>query len=260
MTSNYYTTHHGLLLKKYIINNKVNRKGGLNKLIEALDITRQGIYVLYEQREIKEKYRKKLIEYLKLPGNFFPDVAPAALDNSTYIIDLQKRFIRVQGDLLDAERKIKYLTYAPKLHPIVINSNNKDKIALVPRKAVAGYTKGYMDAEFIAKLQIFSLPGFNGGFAFEIEGDSMQPSNIHDKDFVICEQLMESIEQVNDKKPYVVVLNNGDIVCKLIIPNEEYLSLVSTNKEYQPYNDALKDVKQIWKVKGKYVVDVAHFG
>ncbi len=227
--SNYYTTHHGLLLKNYITNNSVNRKGGLNKLIEVLGITRQAIYVMYGQREIKEKHRKIIIKHLKLPDNFFP-VAPQKVDNSAYIIDLQKRFIKVQGELLDPERRIKYLTYAPKLHPIVIDSNNKDRIALVPRKAVAGYTKNYMDAKFIAKLQTFSLPGFNGGFAFEIDGDSMQPSNIHHKDFVICEELVEAIEQINEKIPYVVVLNSGDVVCKLIIPNDKRLTLVSTNQ------------------------------
>jgi len=249
--SNYHITHHGLLLKNYINNNKVNRKGGLNNLIEVLGLTRQAIYVMYGQREIKKKHRDIIIQHLKLPDNFFPD-APSGIDNSVYIIDLQKQFIKVQGDLLDAERKINYLTYSPKLHPIVIDSNNRDQIALVPRKAIAGYTKNYMDTEFISKLQTFSLPNFNGGFAFEIEGDSMNPSNIHHKDFVVCEELVESIEQINQRKPYVVVLNSGDIVCKLITPNEKNLTLVSTNKGYKPYDVSLSKVKQIWKVKGKY--------
>lgn len=254
--TDYRITHHGLLLKNYINNNKINRKGGLNQLIEVLGITRQAIYVMYGQREIKKKHRDIIIKHLKLPDNFFPD-APQELDNRSYIIDLQKQFIQVQAALLDAERKINHLTYSPKLHPIVIDSNNRDQIALVPRKAIAGYTKNYMDAKFIAKLQTFSLPNFSSGFAFEIDGDSMTPSNIHHKDFVICEELIESIESINHKKPYVVVLNSGDIVCKLITPKEKQLTLVSTNKEYKPYNISLSKVKQIWKVKGKYVVDVS---
>lgn len=257
MASNYYTSHHGLLLKNYIINNNVNRKGGVNELVEVLGITRQGLYVLYEQREIKKKHREKLIEYLKLPENFFPDVVPAELENSAYVIDLQKRFIDLQGQILDMERKYHQSNYAPKLHPIVIDNENRDRIALIPRKAVAGYTKNYMDVQFISQLQTFSLPNFGSGFAFEIEGDSMQPSNIHHKDFVICEELVENIEQINKRKPYIIVLSNGDIVCKLIKPKGNLLTLVSTNKEYEPYNIKIEEVKQIWRVKGKFTPDVS---
>ena len=63
-------------------------------------------------------------------------------------------------------------------------------------------------------------------------------NDIFDKDFVICNQLIENVEQINEKSPYVLVLNSGDIVCKLIIPNRDKLTLVSTNKEYQSYYTA----------------------
>jgi hypothetical protein len=86
----------------------------------------------------------------------------------------------------------------------------------------------------------------------------MNQSNMHHQYFVICEELVESFEQVNENKPYVVVLNSGDIVYKLITPNENNLTLVSTNKEYNPYNISLSKVKQIWK--GKYTPDVRFFG
>lgn len=254
MTADYYTSHHGLLLKKYIVNNGINKGGGLNKLIDALGVTRQAIYVMYEQKEIKAKNRKKIIEHLKLPANFFPKVQGE--NNSGYIIDLQKQFIKVQGELLDAHKKINQLSYSPKLHPIVIDAEDRDRIVLVPRKAIAGYTKNYNDALFISKLQTFSLPHIRGGFAFEIEGDSMNPSNINHKDFVVCNELVEKLEQTNPKKAYVVVLNTGDIVCKLIRMNEKNLTLISTNKEYKPYNVGFSDVQQIWKVQAKYTPNI----
>ena len=74
MTNISYIGHHGHLLKNYITQNDINKKGGLNNLADALGITRQGIYVLYEQKEIKEKHRKTITQHLGLPENFFPDV------------------------------------------------------------------------------------------------------------------------------------------------------------------------------------------
>lgn len=256
MTNTSYIGHHGILLKNYITQNDINKKGGLNNLVEALGITRQGLYVLYDQKEIKEKHRQAIKEHLGLPDNFFPDIPSIELKHSAYVMELQQKLIEAQNELLQAERKVNQLSYAPKLHPIVIDSNNKDRIALVPRKAVAGYTKNYMDIEYMSKLQTFSLPNIKGGFAFEIEGDSMTPSNIDHKDYVICEELVERIEDVNEKKPHIVVLSNGDVVCKLIKPNKSSVSLISTNDEYKPYNVKLKSIKQIWKVKGKYTPKV----
>lgn len=248
-TNESYTDHHGLLLKQFILNNGVNRKGGLNKLSEVLGISRQAIYLLYEQREIKEKHRLVLIEHLNLPENFFPNSASTDLGNNKYIVELQKRFIQTQEELLNAERKLNHLSYAPKLLPVIIDANNNDKVALVPRKAVAGYTKNLTDIKYLSKLQTFSFPNCSGGFAFEIEGDSMNPSKIEHGDYVICEELIEQIENVKAKQPYIVVLNNGDIVCKLIKAEQNSLSLISTNKEYLPYSITLNKVIQIWKIK-----------
>lgn len=252
-----YISHHGLLLKNYIKEQGVNKKGGLNQLIEALGITRQGIYVLYEQREIKKKYRDSILEHLNLPDNFFPKAETKEEAFSQTVIDLQNKLINTQKELIQAERKMKQLAYSPKFFPVVVDSQNKDKIALVPRKAVAGYVAKGMDAEYIASLQTFSLPNFHSGFAFEIEGNSMHPSNIHDKDFVICDELVENIEEVNAKRPYVIILKTEEMVCKLIKPNQDTLKLISTNKEYQPYSIKLSEVYQIWKVKGKYTPDIS---
>lgn len=252
MTNISYIGHHGHLLKNYITQNDINKKGGLNNLADALGITRQGVYVLYEQKEIKEKHRKTITQHLGLPENFFPDVVSEELKHNSYIIELQEKLIKAQTDLIEAERKVKQLSYSPKLYPIVIDSDNQDRIALIPRKAVAGYVKNFTDVKYMSKLQTFSLPGVSGGFAFEIEGDSMEPSNIHHKDYVICEELIERIEDVNPTKPHIVVLNNGDIVCKLIKPNKSSVSLISTNPNYEPYNVKMKSIKQIWRVKGRY--------
>ena len=252
MMESSYIAHHGLLLKNYITQNDINKKGGLNNLADALGITRQGIYVLYDQKEIKEKHRNAIIEHLDLPKNFFPDIPSVELKHNTYVMELQQKLIQTQNELIEAERKVSQLSYSPKVLPVVIDGDNKDQIALIPRKAVAGYTKNFMDVEYMSKLQTFSLPDSRGGFAFEIEGDSMTPSNIHHKDYVICEELIERTEEVNETKPHILVLSNGDIVCKLVKVNAASVSLISTNKDYKSYNVKLKSIKQIWKVKGKY--------
>ena len=65
--------HHGKILKDYILKNNLNRKGGINRLASALDMSRQGIYNLYKQEVIKHYNRSAIVEYFNLPDDFFPN-------------------------------------------------------------------------------------------------------------------------------------------------------------------------------------------
>ena len=251
MTQTNSIGHHGILLKNYITQNEVNKKGGLNKFAESIGLTRQGVYHLYQQKELSKKHQETIIEYFSLPENFFPDITSEELKYNSYVMDLQAKLIESQQEVIDLERKVNNLTYRPGLQPVIVDANNQEKVALVPIKAAAGYTKNYQDPEYISQLQTFSFPGVRSGLAFEIEGDSMSP-DINDKDYVICEELLEKIDDVKSKKPYVLVLRNGDIVCKLIEVGKKGLKLISINKEYNPYEVGLEEVVEIWGVWGRY--------
>lgn len=249
MNTSLFTFHHGALLKDYITKNRINRKGGLQKLADELGLTRQGLYALYQQPEIKEKHRDTLINYLELPEGFFPKNLSGE-HSKDLIIELQNKCIRLQQQLLDKA------SYRPKLHPIIIDTTNDDKIAIVPRKAMAGYVKNYFEPEYIAKLQTFSLPNFGTGFAFEIDGESMNDSKVYNSEFALCNELVENLKDITSKFLYIVVFKNGDLVCKKIEVQNDTLNLISTNADYQPYKVDANEVEQIWKVKGKYTPDI----
>lgn len=249
MNTSLFTFHHGDLLKEYITKNKINRKGGLQKIADTLGLTRQGLYALYQQPEIKEKHRDTLINYLELPEDFFPKNLSGE-HSKDLIIELQNKCIRLQQQLLDKG------SYRPKLHPIIIDTANNDKIALVPKKAIAGYVKNYFEPEYIAKLQTFSLPNFGTGFAFEIEGDSMNRSDLFNADFALCNELVESLQHINPNTVYIVIFKSGDMVCKKIALQGNEVSLISSNPDYEPYNVNTSELEQIWKVKGKYTSNI----
>lgn len=86
--------HHGELLKNYIIDHKINRKGGINRLAEVLGLTRQAIYLLYQEKVILEKHRIKIIKHLELPQAFFPEIEYIPCQERYY--NLMEKYIRLQ--------------------------------------------------------------------------------------------------------------------------------------------------------------------
>ncbi len=129
----------------------------------------------------------------------------------------------------------------------------RQNIVLVRQKAMAGYAVGAQDPEYIADLPRFSVPGMEGSLvAFEISGDSMQPT-ITNGDIVVCEPV-ERGEPIRESNVYIVVTDT--VVAKRIhqVKAEGEIvgfELVSDNTVYRPYRVELDEVKQILKVKSR---------
>jgi transcriptional regulator with XRE-family HTH domain len=137
----------------------------------------------------------------------------------------------------------------------VVDTNNNERISIVPIKASAGYLNGLADPEYVAELSHFALPvsELSHGLTyrvFQIKGDSMLP--VPSGAYVFC-SYVESFSGIRNGKPYVVITANDGIVYKRIynhIETDRTLMLHSDNKAYEPYSVNAADVLEIWQAIG----------
>lgn len=136
-----------------------------------------------------------------------------------------------------------------RLLTITVDSNGKENIEMVPLKAQAGYTTSYGDLDFISTLPRFKLPFLpeNKTYrTFQIKGDSMLP--IPENSWVTC-SYVENWEHIKNGKACVVVTKNEGIVFKLVYLRLDsgVLLLVSSNRNYNPYEIPVSQVLEIWQ-------------
>jgi transcriptional regulator with XRE-family HTH domain len=96
-----------------------------------------------------------------------------------------------------------------------VDQNDNENIELVPIKAIAGYTNGYSDPDFISQLPTFQLPFLSKDRkyrTFQIDGDSMYP--IKDKSYVIGEFVQNWID-IKDGAAYIILTSDDGIVFKV---------------------------------------------
>lgn len=136
-----------------------------------------------------------------------------------------------------------------RLLTITVNSKGKENIEMVPVKAQAGYTNSYGDLDFFSSLPKFRLPFLpeNKTYrTFQIKGDSMLP--IPENSWVTC-SYVENWENIKNGKACVVVTRDEGIVFKLVYNrlNEGKLLLVSSNRNYSPYEIQITQILEIWQ-------------
>lgn len=131
-----------------------------------------------------------------------------------------------------------------------VDSENEERIELVPVKAKAGYTSGFADPDFIKVLPAFNLPFLSPGKkyrTFPINGDSMPP--VLDGAWVTGEYV-QNWNLIKNGHPYIVVTKDEGIVFKVIynrMDDDGTLMLCSTNSAYQPYMVKVADILEVWK-------------
>lgn len=131
-----------------------------------------------------------------------------------------------------------------------VDSNNDDNIEFVNEKAKAGYVNCFADPEYIGNLPVFQLPFLSKEKkyrAFSIEGDSMLP--IPDGSIVIGE-FVQDFYNIKTNEACIVVTRDEGIVFKIAennIRKKQSLRLISLNKEYEPYDVPISEVKEVWK-------------
>jgi transcriptional regulator with XRE-family HTH domain len=136
-----------------------------------------------------------------------------------------------------------------RLLTISVDKQGKENIEMVPVKAQAGYTNSYGDQDFIASLPKFKLPFLpeNKTYrSFQIQGSSMLP--VKEGSWVTC-SYVENWTNLKNGKACIVVTRDDGIVFKLVykrLQDGNFL-LVSSNREYTPYEIPVEQVVEIWQ-------------
>ena len=136
-----------------------------------------------------------------------------------------------------------------------VNDKNEDNVELVSVKAKAGYTGGYGDPEFIARLPAYHLPFLpkdKKHRAFQISGDSMLP--IRDGSWIACHYIDDWFA-IQNGQGYVIITKEDGVVFKRVynrIKDNGTLLLVSLNPVYQPYEVKITAVMEVWKFALKF--------
>ena len=137
-----------------------------------------------------------------------------------------------------------------RLLTISVNQDGEENIEMVPLKAQAGYTNSYGDLEFIGSLPRFTLPFLPKDKTyrtFQIQGDSMLP--IPEGAWVTA-SFIQNWELIKEGTPCIIVTEEDGIVFKVVykqLEKNQTLLLVSSNRNYKPYELAIGKVIEIWK-------------
>jgi transcriptional regulator with XRE-family HTH domain len=137
-----------------------------------------------------------------------------------------------------------------RLLTISVDRDGEENIEIVPLKAQAGYTNSYGDLEFIGSLPKFTLPFLPKDKTyrtFQIAGDSMLP--IPEGAWVTA-SFIQNWELIKDGTPCIIVTQDDGIVFKVVykqLKKNQTLLLVSSNRNYKPYELPIKNVIEIWK-------------
>jgi phage repressor protein C with HTH and peptisase S24 domain len=142
---------------------------------------------------------------------------------------------------------------------VTVDSSDQDNMVLVNAKAAAGYPQNIQDTSWYKELPAFDLPlpEFRNATyrGFQVEGDSMLP-HLKEGEWVLAKAI-EHIDQVNQNKMYVVVLEDAVLVKKVIQrPNSNNVTLVSLNETYPPYEIKPFQIQEIWEVSSKITFGV----
>jgi transcriptional regulator with XRE-family HTH domain len=131
-----------------------------------------------------------------------------------------------------------------------VDSSDHENIELVPEKALAGYTRGFADPEFVSELPVFNLPFLSPERkyrTFQISGDSMLPIP---PGAWITGEFVQDWSLLKDGTPCIVLTLDEGIVFKILgnrIESDGKIHLVSLNTTYEPYDIQANDVREIWK-------------
>jgi len=131
-----------------------------------------------------------------------------------------------------------------------VDSSDRENIELVPEKALAGYTRGFADPEFVSELPVFSLPFLSPERkyrTFQICGDSMLPIP---PGTWITGEFVQDWSLLKDGTPCIVLTLDAGIVFKILdnrIESEGKIHLISLNPTYESYDIQINDVREIWK-------------
>ncbi|WP_321308313.1 LexA family transcriptional regulator [Marinifilum fragile] len=206
-------------------------------LAEQLEITRTTLAGYEKSVQPPFKVLVKFAEYFNV------SIDALIRYNLQELSEFQLSQIEDGFDIDVTGKKLRLLT-------ISVNQDGEENIEMVPLKAQAGYTNSYGDLDFIESLLKFSLPFLPKDKTyrtFQIEGDSMLP--IPEGSWVTASYI-QNWETIKDGTPCIIVTQEDGIVFKVVykqLEKNQSLLLVSSNRNYKPYELQIGKVVEIWK-------------
>jgi len=213
------------------------RKRSQADLSDQLEITRTTLAGYEKSVQPPFKVLIKFAEYFNV------SIDALLRYNLQELSEFQLSQIEDGFDIDVTGKKLRLLTLS-------VNQDGEENIEMVPLKAQAGYTNSYGDFEFIGSLPKFSLPFLpkdKSYRTFQIQGDSMLP--IPEGAWVTASYI-QNWEMIKDGTPCIIVTQDDGIVFKLVynqLEKNQTLLLVSTNRNYTPYDLEIGKVIEIWK-------------
>ena len=158
-------------------------------------------------------------------------------------------------EILNVNRNLDELGKHIRTHQIVVSEKDLDRelISLVPISARAGYATGVVQPSYITELPKFNLPfneikRFGTYRVFQIAGDSMVPI-VKPNDYIISEYV-DNWRGIKDFATYIIITQFEGILYKRVTRNNERLTLISENTEYEPFEIEVGEIIEIWKPIG----------
>jgi len=213
------------------------RKRSQADLSDQLEITRTTLAGYEKSVQPPFKVLIKFAEYFNV------SIDALLRYNLQELSEFQLSQIEDGFDIDVTGKKLRLLTLS-------VNQDGEENIEMVPLKAQAGYTNSYGDLEFIGSLPKFSLPFLpkdKSYRTFQIQGDSMLP--IPEGAWVTASYI-QNWEMIKDGTPCIIVTQDDGIVFKVVynqLEKNQTLLLVSTNRNYTPYDLEIGKVIEIWK-------------
>jgi len=213
------------------------RKRSQADLSDQLEITRTTLAGYEKSVQPPFKVLIKFAEYFNV------SIDALLRYNLQELSEFQLSQIEDGFDIDVTGKKLRLLTLS-------VNQDGEENIEMVPLKAQAGYTNSYGDLEFMGSLPKFSLPFLpkdKSYRTFQIQGDSMLP--IPEGAWVTASYI-QNWELIKDGTPCIIVTQDDGIVFKLVynqLEKNQTLLLVSTNRNYTPYDLEIGKVIEIWK-------------
>lgn len=216
---------------------RLRKKKSQLSLAEQLDITRTTL-AGYE-KNVQPPF-KVLIRFAEYFGVSIDALVRYKLNE---LSEFQLSQIEDGFDIDVTGKKLRLLT-------ISVDRDGEENIEMVPLKAQAGYTNSYGDMEFIGSLPKFTLPFLPKDKTyrtFQIKGDSMLPIS---EGAWVTASFIQNWEQIKDGTPCIIVTQDDGIVFKVVykqLEKNQTLLLVSSNRNYKPYELPIKNTIEIWK-------------
>lgn len=134
--------------------------------------------------------------------------------------------------------------------PIAHHTDSKEGIPLIPINAMAGaFTEDQQIMEY--ECERFIIPSFKGAdFLIGVKGSSMYP-RYNSGDIVACKRLNLQDIFFQWNKVYVLDTDQGPLI-KRIKPgtDKDHVTIVSDNKEYEPFELAIDHIYHVALVIG----------